>query len=392
MESTSINQLKLPRGLQHHGKNIRLDFAFDGNRYRITTRLRLLDKNVDKALKLMSSLRIDLERDQFYISNYKRILIDIDKLSTFDNSSNKNLKEISMHKLLEEQLEKYDVAHSNKVIAYSTLVNRISIIKQHLLPYFGGMAVDEISDLVLEEFIASLNLTRKRIHSILTPLKVVISRAKKNKLIKANPFESFDKAEIKLHSKASDYEIDPFNSLEKEAILNHADGQVKNIIQFAFWTGMRIGEIFALTWSDIDFENEVVHVNKTKSLGGFIKTTKTKSGIREVELTPLALDALKAQHPYTGKAKATIFCNPYTDKPWSKPGVFQRYWARILSNANVKYRNPHQMRHTFISFMLMKGNKPETLYHMVGHTNTEMIYRVYGKFIKGEIPGKKLIL
>lgn len=50
------------------------------------------------------------------------------------------------------------------------------------------------------------------------------------------------------------------------------------------------------------------------------------------------------------------------------------------------------MRHTFISYMLMMGNRPEILYSMVGHQNTEMIYKIYGKFIKGETKGKKLIV
>ena len=67
------------------------------------------------------------------------------------------------------------------------------------------------------------------------------------------------------------------------------------------------------------------------------------------------------------------------------------HWVKVLKQANVKYRNPHQMRHTFISHMLSLGNRPEVLYKMVGHENTEMIYKIYGKFINENKSGKILI-
>ena len=98
------------------------------------------------------------------------------------------------------------------------------------------------------------------------------------------------------------------------------------------------------------------------------------------------------QYKYTGVLNQEIFHNPFTHKSWSKPDAFRRYWVKVLECAGVKYRNPHQMRHTFISYMLMVGNRPEVLYKVVGHQNTEMIYRVYGKFIKGEKTGKQLIV
>jgi integrase len=80
------------------------------------------------------------------------------------------------------------------------------------------------------------------------------------------------------------------------------------------------------------------------------------------------------------------------NQSWSKPDAFRRHWFKILEAACINYRNPHQMRHTFISFMLMMGNRPEVLYKIVGHQNTEMIYKVYGKFIKGENQQKKLLV
>lgn len=140
---------------------------------------------------------------------------------------------------------------------------------------------------------------------------------------------------------------------------------------------MRIGEIIALTWDDIDFKKEAVSVTKSKTLMGLIKNPKTKAGIREVELTTLALEALKRQIKHTkNHSTGYIFHSPRTNKPWSSNTKIRYHWVKVLKQANIKYRNPHQMRHTFISHMLSLGNRPEVLYKMVGHENTEMIYKI----------------
>jgi integrase len=304
-----------------------------------------------------------------------------------EKSANKPMQE-----LLCEQVVRYEIAYTNKAISYSTLKAYNGAIKQHLIPYFGNMLINDVKVQDIEEFVASRNLSKKRIVIILTPFRVVIKRAKRNGVIKTNPLDELAHEELKLYYKHSEYQIEPFNSTEKEAIIGASSGQTRNLIQFGFWTGMRVGEMFALKWADIDFNKEVVFVTKTKSLNGIIKEPKTKAGIREVELTSMALDALNSQFEYTGQFNDMVFHNPVTNRPWSTTNAFRRHWEKILEAACINYRNPHQMRHTFISFMLMMGNRPEVLYKIVGHQNTEMIYKIYGKFIKGENHNKLLVI
>ncbi len=105
-------------------------------------------------------------------------------------------------------------------------------------------------------------------------------------------------------------------------------------------------------------------------------------------MTLAAKEALLAQSKLTVN-KERIFLIP-TGKIWSKLDNLGRYWRTALSAANIKYRNPYQMRHTFISMMLQFANSPLVLYKMVGHTNSEMIYKNYARFIKQEV-GKKIL-
>lgn len=89
-------------------------------------------------------------------------------------------------------------------------------------------------------------------------------------------------------------EPEPFTQEEVTEILNELTGQAKNLIQFAFYAGLRTSELIALRWQDVDFENNRVFV-RSAYVREQLKDTKTKSGKREVTLQPQAREALLNQ-------------------------------------------------------------------------------------------------
>ena len=87
----------------------------------------------------------------------------------------------------------------------------------------------------------------------------------------------------------------------------------------------------------------------------------------------------------TGKdADNRIFKSP-AGKLWVKTSDFRKYWKMAIDKAGIRYRNPYQMRHTFISMMLQFGNNPMIIYRMVGHSNPEVMFRKYARFIKNTV-------
>lgn len=372
--------LNLPKGVYQNGKRFLLSLSWLKKRYRITTTYDAIPANINKAAKLLAVIQSDLERNQFHIANYQRLLINPSALEHLDVNYNVVEKNINVAKLFMDVLNLYDEMYKSNQLAIGSLHCYKYAINKHLIPYFEKVTIDKVDTGLIEDFIKTLNCSKKRITTILVPFKQVIKIAIKQKLITINPFHNIDSNDWKGHIIVSEYKVEPFSTQEIELIINHCKHDtIKNFILTAFWTGMRLGEMFALTWDDIDFKKEIISVNKNQTINRIIKSPKTKAGIRDIEMTPCAKSALLAQKEITGSCDR-VFLSP-RGFIWSKTDMFGRYWRLLLGDAGVKYRNAYQLRHSFISHMLTLGNSPMVLYRMVGHENTEMIYKNYARFI-----------
>lgn len=380
--------LNLSPGLRISRNNFMLDFRHQDVRYRVGTKIAAENRNLKKAEKLLNSIKLDLERETFHLDNYKKLLFNPESLDLLDQDYVKNTPlikaEILMEDLINEQLDQYQSRVLAKTLALATYENYAYIINLHLKPFFRNVPVTAINSLMLEELIKKLPFTRKRISCILRPLRPIFKRAKKRNQIKLDPMDEIDNDIFLTTAVSSDYEVKPFTLDEIKQILancNHAS--IRNFIQFGFWTGMRIGEIFALEWSDIDFTRESISISKASSTHGHIKEPKTKSGIRNLEMTLQAKEALLEQFKITGKDQdKRVFKSPVHNRPWIKNSYFREYWKEALTKASIEYRNPYQMRHTFISYMLSIGNNPMVLYRMIGHSNPSIMYNKYARFIQ----------
>ena len=369
-----------------------LDFRHEGIRYRVITKIAATQENINKAIKLLTSIKLDLEREQFQLSRYKNVLFNPQTLKPLDNSHDCKINRVLMVDLIEEQLEHYKKRVNAKTLAQSTYEGYVYIINLHLKPFFRGVFIEEINNLMIEELIAKLPFTRKRVSGIIRPLRPIFKRAKKQNIIKINPLDEIDNDLYLTNTTTSDYEVQPFSLDEIQKILDNCKhNAIKNFIKFGFWTGMRIGEIFALQWSDIDFDKETIKITKASSVHGIIKQPKTKSGIRDLEMTAQAKEALQEQFQITGHDyNGRVFKTPIHNRTWIKTDAFRLYWQKALQNAQIKYRNPYQMRHTFISYMLSIGNNPLILYRMIGHSNPNIMYNKYARFIQ-QTGGAKLL-
>lgn len=163
--------------------------------------------------------------------------------------------------------------------------------------------------------------------------------------------------------------------------MNGLTGQAKNLIQVAFWSGLRTSEQIALRWQDVELEQNRVFV-KQAHVRGQLKETKTKSGKREVALQPQTKEALLNQLNFTGKLNETVFHDPRTQKPWKNDQPIRKnVWTPALKKAGIKYRTPYQTRRTFASTLLSRGENPPWVAQQMGHKDWGQIIKIYGRWI-----------
>ncbi|OBY57757.1 Arm DNA-binding domain-containing protein [Pseudomonas sp. AU12215] len=268
-----------------------------------------------------------------------------------------------------------------KHVSSSTFDGYRKIIEHRLIPGLGVLLVVDVKRKTVRDWLDGLEVSNKTLSNIQSCLRSALSDAVEEELIDSNPLAGWTysrKEEVK------DDDVDPFSPEEQQAILAAMEGQGRNLVQFALWSGMRTSELVGLEWGDIDWLRGEVHVMRaiTQAAKGKAEVTKTASSRRSVKLLGPALEALKAQKAFTYLAHQEVFQNPRTGERWAGDGPIRKtLWQYALKRAGVRYRRPYQTRHTYASMMLSAGEHPMWVAQQMGHSDWTMIARVYGRWM-----------
>ncbi|MDE2419475.1 MAG: tyrosine-type recombinase/integrase, partial [Burkholderiales bacterium] len=179
---------------------------------------------------------------------------------------------------------------------------------------------------------------------------------------------------------------DPLTPDEMRAVLAHIKAnfplQCWAWYAFAFATGLRPGEQCVLLHKDII--HGTAHITKAQDEDGTVKKTKTK-GVREIELSPLALEAVNASKPFNN-ASGEIFQNPWSGKPWhGNRSQHENVWAPTLKALGISKRRAYCTRHTFATTLLSVGTPVAYVSTLMGHTSPSMVEKTYAKWLpKGD--------
>lgn len=230
--------------------------------------------------------------------------------------------------------------------------------------------------------VASLNLSRKRILNLLTPLRGTLAQAVDDEVIEVSPLAGF---KVRRVGKPRE-DIDPFT---REEIDRLAGTELGTLWIFWAWTGLRSGEVIGLRWGDVDDPPTHITIRRAVRVGRE-KRPKTASGERLVRLLPAASAVLGVCE--RSEAVAPVFRNPNTGERWHEDRALARAFRKACEAANVRYRYPYQLRHTFASWALSSGENPLWVAKQMGHANVQMIFRVYGKYMPDMNPqaGEKM--
>lgn len=225
------------------------------------------------------------------------------------------------------------------------------------------------------------DLSGKTINNYVSVLRAAFDLAVTEKIVSANPVDGVPRAK---HQKPPP---DPFSRDEAEAIIVESArayaGNIHNMVETWFWTGLRTSEILGLEWKSIDFRSSKMSVASVLVRGEEKDRTKTAVA-RSVHLNSRAAAALQRQRELTQMKNGRVFQDPRYDADWLNEGTFQRvFWTGMLKRLGIRYRRPYNMRHTYATAMLMAGMTPAFCAKQLGHS-VEVFLRTYSKWLDGD--------
>lgn len=293
----------------------------------------------------------------------------------------------------------------------STLQSNHAHYMTHFFDTLGKMKLREVKQINITEIYNQMikdGLRNASLDRYNTVLLLLFDAAVSNDLIQKNPAKG---ALILPEEKPVEKRV--LTEEEEEIFFDYVihNGYHKKLAPLftvGFGTGMRIGEILALTWDDIDFENEVIHVTKTlsylfdrirnKKMYFTINPPKTKTSVRDVPMLPKVKEALLYQREKGTKCKVAVdgyknfvFCtkngNVYTaSNIWTSINrIVEGMNKKENERAQIEGRKPvyferfsaHSMRHTFATRCYEKGMRPKVVQQILGHSSIDMTLDVY---------------
>jgi integrase len=256
-----------------------------------------------------------------------------------------------------------------------------NVVTASIFPEFGrDTPIEKITTERIEAWRERLldegDLSRRTIQKMLVLLHGVMKRAKRRKSIASNPAEDVERVTVK---RSGDFNV--LSPVEVEAVARAAANQQDAaIFKVAAFTGLRLGELRALRWRDVDFAKQTVHVrgSYTRHLQGLPKSGKVRS-VPLIDQASVALDGLSSREHFTGPGDL-VFCTETGDHLPDKPIRTALYDALDAAGLGAKRNGDdpivfHDLRHTFGTLAVEAWPLHDVQAYM-GHADiqTTMIY------------------
>ncbi|MCM8855908.1 MAG: site-specific integrase [Candidatus Thiodiazotropha sp.] len=366
------------------------DFRYQGRRCREQTMLKDNSTNRKRLEKVLSDIEKEIADSSFeyrkYFPNSKNLKHFLEYSPEQINSGKSFSQGVTPNSFASDSPSFNDFSDtwvSENEIGWrrSHHKTQMDIISGHLKPVFGDKAVSRITKAEILAFRASLakvpgrkgnGLSPKRINAIMGPLRQILNEA-------ADRYEFNTPYRNIKPLKVPKSDVEPFTLEEVSRLLATVRADFCNYYTVRFFTGMRTGEIDGLKWQYIDFDKRLILIRETIVLGEE-DYTKTDGSQREIQMSQVVFDALKAQEQATCELSKFVFCTK-NGEPLDHNNVTKRVWYPLLSHLGLMKRRPYQSRHTAATLWLAAGENPEWIACQMGHTSTEMLFRVYSRFV-----------
>ena len=353
------------------------DFRYAGKRCREQTTLDSTPANRKKLESILKKIEAEITLGTF---EYDRYFPNSSKAQEFTKQAEVQRAREAHDTPLFETFSKDWMDEMRIQWRRSYISTMEGTLKNYLNPQFGEKEVGHITKKDILEFRASLakvttrngkRLSASRINRIMTPLRMILSEAA-NRYEFSSPYHGIKSLKVPRT------DVEPFGIDEVKQIIDTVRPDFRNYYIVRFFTGMRTGEIDGLQWDHVDFKRRQILVRQAL-VNGRLEYTKNDGSFRTIEMSQLVVDALTEQKNSFGEMEF-VFCTR-TGGPLSHNNVTKRIWYPLLRHLGLRKRRPYQTRHTAATLWLASGENPEWIARQMGHTTTEMLFRVYSRYV-----------
>lgn len=264
----------------------------------------------------------------------------------------------------------------------STYSAYLLLIENHINPYFADK--EQITEEDVQKFVLTelrKGLSQKSIKDIIIVLKMILKFAVKQKLL------TYNEIEIKFPTVGEKTDLEVLNKNDHKKIINYLQENFtfKNLgIYICLSTGMRIGEICGLLWSDIDVESGIIKVRRTVQriyvIDGetrhteiLIDTPKTKNSIRDI---PMTTELYKIIKPLKKVVNNDFYVITNEAKP-TEPRTYRNYYERLIKRLGIPKLKFHGLRHSFATRCIESKCDYKTVSVILGHSNISTTLNLY---------------
>ncbi len=361
------------------GDKLWVDFYYLGDRVREPSGL---DDNATNRLRLRKMLDLIVSQIENGVFEFGKSFPHSKQVGYFSHLEGRTFRRDPKGVLFKEYVNRWWV-DMRPGMSDSQVRDYTSILKTHLLPYFGDLSFSEFRPVLMKKFLSHLRtkkapggspLTAKRIHNILIPLRVIFKDAcgEFGWTDLPDPFNG-----LKL-PKVQRKRIHPFSLDEWILLMKFIPTWYRPYFELAVQTGLRPSEQVALKWGAID--DRFIHIELSRVRNVEKTDLKTSESNRRIEIRPSirkVLDQQKAQ--LAGLQSPYVFLNNL-GRPVNQVTI-REAWVTAIKKTGLPFHRMYETRHTFASWALGAGESAEWVARTLGHVNTAMVYKTYGRYI-----------
>lgn len=273
-------------------------------------------------------------------------------------------------------------AQKQQFVKQSTMSAYALTLANYLVPHFGSHT--DITESDVQQFVITQldrGLRQKTIKDQLIVLKMVYRFG-----CKQNAF-TLHEWDIHFPTEQNKHDISVFTVDQQRRLMRHLTENFTFLnlgVLICLHTGLRIGEVCALRWEDIDVDNGILQVQRTleriyilsegnKHTELQLSTPKTRNSQREI---PLTKDLLRLLKPFRKVVNPQFYVLTNSPKP-TEPRTYRNYYRHLLNSLNIPFIKFHGLRHSFATRCIESGCDSKTVSILLGHANISTTLNLY---------------